>query len=138
MRPHNPITELLNEIKPTTKKTNLTIQDVLNVAQNQFYRTHGRGSSLKTRSHEKLESLVNKYRINPQDPSPSFFVTNNKSEAQPREIHIWEFPHDFRVQLEPKVMKELANRAAENVGNFKHLARFLKVHRDTLSNYRIK
>lgn len=138
MCPHNPITELLNEIKHSTKKTNLTIQDVLNIAQHRFYRTRGRGGPLKTRSREKLKPLVNKYRMNPQDPSSSFFATNNKSEAQPREIHIWEFPHDFRVQLEPKVMKELANRAAENVGDFGHLASILKVHKDTLSNYRIR
>lgn len=133
---HNPITELLNEIKHTTKNTNLTIQSVLNVAQYLFYRTHGRINSLKILSREKLKPLVSKYRINPQDTAPSFFIAKNKPEVQPREIHIWEFPPNFWVQLEPNKMEGLMNHAAETIGGLKQLARILKIHVDTIYGYR--
>lgn len=56
----------------------------------------------------------------------------------PREIHIWEFPLDFWIQLKPNVVKSLANRAAEKVGGLSHLARILRVPNATLYNYRVR
>ena len=44
----------------------------------------------------------------------------------PREYHLWELPEKLRVQLEPGVMKDLVDRAAENVGGITQLAHRLE------------
>jgi len=58
------------------------------------------------------------------------------SKSEPRKIHIWDFPHDFFVKLEPDMAKELVNRAAEMVGGIKKLARILKRSHPTVYQYR--
>ena len=174
---HN-LTELINEIEHVTKKTNLTVQDVLNVTRHLFYRTRGRGGPLKIRSREELKPLVSKYGIEdrklhailqildkgdvldlhprisrpgekakilleymeqlPPEPVSSMTIPSLSFviESEPREIHIWEFPHNFRVLLEPNVMRTLIDRAAASVGGFKQLARVLTVATSTISRYR--
>ncbi|MFQ5821571.1 MAG: HTH domain-containing protein [Candidatus Heimdallarchaeota archaeon] len=73
--------------------------------------------------------------MNPHPTSLSFFAT--KPEAQPRQIHIWEFPQRFRVQLDPRVTEGLVNCAAEKVGGIEQLARLLKIG-TSIYNYRAR
>lgn len=54
----------------------------------------------------------------------------------PAKIHIWEFPKDFRIQLDRKETRPLVDRAKEGVGGIKSLASLLKVHVTTLYEYR--
>lgn len=58
--------------------------------------------------------------------SLSILTKGNKIEGQPREIHIWEFPEEFYVKLEPNVTKELIYRSAEQVGGIWKLGQVLQ------------
>lgn len=71
--------------------------------------------------------------MTPPPSSHSFFDEPDT----PREIHIWEFSQEFRVQLEPRLMEELGDRAVENVGGVIQLASVLNVKYPTLYGYRM-
>lgn len=65
----------------------------------------------------------------------SYLSFLDKSDS-PREIHIWEFPQKFYVQLESNIAKQLITQAAERMGGIIQLASILKVHVSTVYKYR--
>jgi len=72
--------------------------------------------------------------MNPHSSSLSSFI--DMSEAQPRKIHIWEFPEEFRVRLDEEMSRDLVNHAVKNVGGIRQLAHVLKIHVNTVYKYR--
>ncbi len=70
------------------------------------------------------------------NPHPSPLSFSGKSETQPRKIHIWEFPEEFYVKLEPTLIKQLVNRAVTVVKGVNKLAHVLNKDVSLIRDYR--